>query len=115
MKTAVLKTLEKIIETPFVEDKFELGSVCFANDEDLRADFKLQFSIYDVVNYVYGIYQLHFEENEKLESISLLKIPYPANASSFWQYANIGKKFRQEHPIPEMEFIVVSELNWESV
>ncbi|MBA0882423.1 hypothetical protein [Flavobacterium undicola] len=114
MKVEVLKTIEKIIETPFVEDEFEVGSVCFANDEDLRADFKLQFSTYDVVNYVYGIYQLLWEENEKIE-ISLLKIPYPISASSFWQYSSIGKKFRQEHPIQEMEFIVVSELNWESV
>ncbi|RVT73922.1 hypothetical protein EOD40_13470 [Flavobacterium sufflavum] len=51
----VLKTIEKIIETPFIEDEFEAGSVCFANDEDLRADFKLQFRIYDVMNYVYGV------------------------------------------------------------
>ncbi|MEN9909649.1 MAG: hypothetical protein RLZZ540_2798 [Bacteroidota bacterium] len=115
MKTAILKTIEKIIETPFVEDEFELGSVCFANDEDLRADFKLHFTIYDVVNYVYGVInQLYWKENEKIE-ISLLKIPYPANSSSFWKYSSIGKKFRQEHPVQEMEFIVVSELNWESV
>lgn len=112
----VLKIIENIIETPFVEDQFELGSVCFANDEDLRADFKFQFTTYDVVNYVYGfINQLYWKENQKLESILLLKISYPSNASSFWHYCNIGKKFRQEHPIREMEFIVVSELNWESV
>ena len=66
MKTAVLKTIESIIETPFVEDEFELGSVCFANDDEVRADFKLRFTTYHVVNYVYGIYQLHLEENEKL-------------------------------------------------
>lgn len=112
----VLKTIEKIIETPFIEDEFEAGSVCFVNDEDLRAEFKLQFSTYDVVNYVYGVInQLYWKENEKLQSISLFKIPYPSNAASFWQYSNIGKKFRQEHPIREMEFIVVSELKWESV
>lgn len=114
MKTAVLKTIESIIETPFVEDEFELGSICFANDDEVRADFKLRFTTYHVVNYVYGIYQLHLEENEKLE-ISLLKIPYPVNAASFWHYCSIGKKIRQEHPIQEMEFIIVSELNWEGV
>jgi hypothetical protein len=116
MKMEVFKTIENIIETPFVEDEFELGSVCFAYDEDLRSDFKFQFTTYDVVNYVYGVInQLYSKVDEKLESLSLLEIPYPANASSFWHYCNIGKKFRQEHPIREMEFIVVSELNWELV
>lgn len=112
----VLKTIESIIKTPFVEDEFEDGSVCFANDEDLRVDFKIHFTIYDVVNYVYGVItQLYWEESEKLESISLLKIPYPIDATFFWQYSSIGKKLRREHPIQEMEFIDVTKLNWESV
>ena len=58
MKTTVFSTIENIIQIPFIEDKFEAGSVCFANDPDVRADFKLQFTTYDVVNYVYGIYHL---------------------------------------------------------
>ena len=111
MKIQVLKTIESIIETPFVEDEFESGSVCFANDEDLRANFKLQFTIYDVVNYVYGVCQLHLEKNEKLE-ISLLKIPYPVNADLFWKHSNGGKKLRQQQAINEIELTDVTILNW---
>lgn len=116
MNTAVFKTIEKIIDIPFVEDEFEVGAVCFANDEDVRADFKLQFTAYDVVNYIYGIvFQLYSEENIKTLSILDLKIPYPKNATSFWEYSSIGKKFRQQQIIEQLEFIAVSQLNWESI
>ncbi|MFL9829647.1 hypothetical protein ABS764_02180 [Flavobacterium sp. ST-87] len=114
MKRLVLKTIENSIEIPFVEDEFESGAVCFANDEDLRLDFKLQFTIYDVVNYVYGIYQLYWEENGKLE-VSRLKIPYPVNAHRFWEYSTIGKKYRQQHVINKIELTDVTELQWENL
>lgn len=116
MKTAVLKRIEDIIQIPFVEDEFEVGAVCFANDEDVRADFKLQFTSYDVVNYVYGIvFQLYSKENLNTTSILDLKIPYPQNATSFWEYSSIGKKIRQEQIIEEIEFTAVSQLNWQSI
>lgn len=116
MKASIFSTIERIIETPYVETPLDMGSVCFESDDELRAEFLLQFTVYDVVNYVYGVvYQLYWRENNKIESISILKIPYPVNATFFWQYSTIGKKIRIEHPIQEMEFISVSELNWESV
>lgn len=116
MKESIFSTIARIIETPFVEDQFETGSVCFECDDELRADFILQFTVYDVVNYVYGVvHQLYWKENEKLESLSLLKIPYPINATFFWEYSSIGKKFRQEHAVKEMELIAVDKLNWESL
>lgn len=112
----VFSTIERIIETPYLEDSFEIGSVCFERDDELRAEFLLQFTDYDVVNYVYGVvYQLYWKEITKIESISILKIPYPVDATFFWQYSTIGKKIRSEHPIQEMEFISLHELNWESV
>jgi hypothetical protein len=116
MKVTIFATIERIIETPFVEDQFENGSVCFERDEDVRADFRLEFTVYDVVNYVYGVIsQLYWKENEELKSISLLKIPYPISATDFWKYSVIGKKQRLKEPIKEMEFIDVSKLNWKSV
>lgn len=116
MNSAVFKTIEKIIKIPFVEDQFEEGAVCFANDEELRADFKLQFTVYDVVNYVYGVvYEFYSKENKIIESISLVKIPYPDNADFFWKYSNIGKKIRLQQTISEIEFHDVTKMNWENI
>lgn len=116
MKSNIFSTIERIIETPYVEDLFETGSVCLESDDELRAEFLLQFTIYDVVNYVYGVVnQLYCEGDNEMESISIFKIPYPVNATFFWQYSAIGRRIRIEHPIQEMEFISVSELNWELI
>lgn len=55
MKRILFEKIEKIIGTPFVENELENGSVYFENEEDLRADYRIQFTTYDVVNYVYGV------------------------------------------------------------
>lgn len=116
MDTAVLKTIEEIIKIPFVEEEFEAGAVCFATDEDVRPDFKLQFTVDDVINYIYAIvFQLYSKENTKNLSILDLKIPYPKNAASFWEYCSIGKKLRQQKIIVQLEFTAVSQLNWENI
>lgn len=115
MKRILFEKIERIIETPFVENELENGSVCFENEEDLRPDYRIQFTYNHVVNYVYGIlYQLHYKEDKELNPLSLLKIPYPENASFFWKYNAIGRKIRLEKPIKEIEFLDISLLKWES-
>lgn len=112
MESIVFKRLEKIIGIPFVEDDFVKGAVCFASDEDVRADFRIQFSKNDVINYVYGVVSLlYLKEN----TIASLKIPYPVDADFFWKNSFIGKKIRQEQPVKEIELVSVSQLNWETV
>lgn len=115
MEADIFSTIERIIETPFVKDVLEIGSLCLESDDELRAEFRLQFTTYDVVNYVYGVvHQLYCMENNEIDSISFLKIRYPVSATFFWQYSAIGRKIRIEHPIQEMELISLSDLNWGS-
>lgn len=116
MEAYIFIKIERIIETPYVEDVLEIGSVCLESDDELRAEFRLQFTAYDVINYVYGVvFQSYCIENDEIESISFLKIPYPINATFFWQYSRIGQRIRIENPIQEMELISLSELNWEVI
>ena len=107
----VFDTIEKRIGVPFVADDSSRASVCFACDEEVRSDFKIQFTNTDIVNYVYGIV---LELDSKEKDITSLKIPYPVNADFFWQYCTIGNKFRQQQFIKEIELIPVNQLNWES-
>lgn len=113
MKATVFNKIEAIISIPFVEEEVATDSVCFACSDELRVDFRIQFSSYDVVNYVYGImFELYRKEDMNLESILCLEIPYPINAISFWNNSVIGKINRQELLIEEIEFLDVTELNW---
>ena len=109
MKRVVFETLENIIGVPFVALETETSSVCLANSEELRAEFRLQFTIYDVVNYVYGI----LETIPDNDAIASLVISYPLDAIFFWKYSSKGKKNRLKNTIEALEFMEISELNWQ--
>lgn len=115
-KQDIFKLIEERIGIPFVKDQYEESEVCFVNNEDIRYDFKLQFTTYDVIHYIYGvIYKLYWKKNEKLPPIQLLKIPLPVNAVSFWEYAEIGKENRLQYPNMTIEFVKLSDLNWSTI
>lgn len=109
MKSIVFETLEKIVGVPFLDLETETSTVCLVNSEELRAEFQLQFTAYDVMNYVYGIAKTIPDKNRILS----LKIPYPIDADFFWKQASKGKKYRLENTVPALEFIEISELNWQ--
>ena len=109
MKKVVFETLENIIGVPFVDLETETSTVCLANSEELRAEFRLQFSVYDVVNYVYGI----LESISGNYMISAVVILYPVDADFFWKYASKGKRYRLENIKEALEFMDISELNWQ--
>lgn len=114
MAIPVFKIIESIIGIPFEEDIFETGTVCLAMDEDLRFDFQTQFTVYDVINYVYGIVNLlHVEGEINAKNIKSLQIPYPVDASFFWENSVLGKKIRLRQPIKDLECIPIAALNWE--
>lgn len=113
MRVTVFKKIEAIIAIPFVDEEITTASVCFACSDELRADFRIQFSAFDVVNYVYGIIQdCYTIEEIKTTSILDFKIPYPQNAAFFWNYSFIGEKNRFKFTIKEINFIDLNELNW---
>ena len=112
-KQDIFKFIEQRIGIPYIMEYYEEVRVCFVNNEDIRYDFQLQFTTYDVIHYVYGVIdKLYWKDNEKLPPIQLLKIPFPVNAVSFWEYAQIGKKNRLQFPIETIEFADLSDLNW---
>lgn len=113
MDTAVYRKIEAIIGVPFVGDEIANSAVCFACSEELRADFRIHFSVMDVVNYLYGIIYESYQADEiKAKTIFELKIPFPKNDLSFWKYSFIGQNIRLENTLKELDYLEVCELNW---
>ena len=56
--------------------------------------------------------ELYWKENEKLKPLASLVISYPVNAAFFWAHVAIGKDFRKDHLIYELEFTTISSINW---
>lgn len=75
-------------------DKIENGNVCFANNSELRFEFRQNFNVIDLLDFCYAV--LHtsvFKENLDNEN---KRIPIPSDSDVFWQLAKFGVRFREE-------------------
>lgn len=106
----IFDRIKKQIDLPFMIDQYEEGSVCFANSKDIRSDYKLYFTLDDVVYYVYGVIN-HFLDVENSSLIENRTIPFPINTTQFWDYVLIGKELHHNNKV--IEYDEVLNLNWE--
>lgn len=89
----VLNTIEKIIGIPFINDFYDEGEVCFANNDAIRADFRQAFNVFDVIDYINAIiHKSERIENSIFLEVVLVQIPYPTDSSFFWEQVATGKK-----------------------
>ncbi|RED26351.1 hypothetical protein BD847_0269 [Flavobacterium cutihirudinis] len=88
--------IEKIVKGTnllFV-DKSENGNVCFANNSELRSEFRQNFNVVDLLDFCYAVlYTSVFKENLDNEN---KRIPIPSDSDVFWQLAKFGVRFREE-------------------
>jgi hypothetical protein len=105
----VLNTIEKIIGIPFVKTFYEDGAVCFANNDEVRPDFRQSFTIFHVLDYINAI----IYQSKRIEKINFfndgsLEVPYPKDLTLFWNQVAIGEKLRKsgslEHDVIEKYF-----------
>lgn len=75
-------------------DKKETGNVCFANNEELRLEYKQSFTTFDLLDLCYAV--LHSSiYNKDLEN-DIQKIPLPLDSNVFWKLIQIGTNFRNQ-------------------
>ena len=113
MNPIIVQTLAQILQLPFYEGVPTEGEVCFAKSAELRDEFKIQFTITDVMRYAYGIVsEMHETDTPNLKSKSPLRIPYPSTAASFWKYCIIGKDYLYSTAAVSHEIKDLSKINW---
>lgn len=99
LKPEIIEEITKKTGLTFVPEN-ENGSVCFANNNDeLRDEFKQVFTIKELLYYIYGmLYSTNYNENyDDFFEIDFLKIPFPKEATTFWEFVNLGMKIREIH------------------
>jgi hypothetical protein len=74
----LISQFEKATGLAFVSDESSKGNVCFADNPNLRPEFKSTFRKADIKNYVLGLPQK--------QHISL-----PKDADTFWKIVDLGK------------------------
>ena len=85
--------LEFYIKTP------PEGNVCFAQNEEVRDDFRTFFTLTDLLNYIHGILgsaEYPKLKNELLET-KLQKITIPKSEQMFWDLVHAGAELRNEN------------------
>ena len=73
---------EKATGLTFISDDTPEGNVCFADNHELRAEFKSTFRKSDVENYFLGLSQIR-QNND---------LAIPQDAETFWDLADLGKE-----------------------
>lgn len=91
-----IETINKIVKHSnlLFSDQNENGNVCFANNNEMRSEFRQSFMITDLLDYCYAIlYSSNFEKSLNNKN---KRIPIPSDSNLFWEVVKIGTKLRDK-------------------
>jgi len=77
----LISQFEKATGLTFINDNTTKGNVCFAENADLRPEFKSTFRKADIENYILGLPQTQNTQN----------ITFPKDVKIFWEVVDLGK------------------------
>jgi len=83
----IISQFEKATDLTFISDIEAEGNVCFADNPELRSEFKTFFRLLDLKNYHYGL-----TRTKDYKDLSELKLP--KNTNEFWELVKLGKEIR---------------------
>lgn len=94
-KPAFFEQIAKFLDLNFENEN--ASNVCFANDKDLRSEFKGNFSAEDVLNCLYAV--LHLENENSLMHANSVSTLFQKNntteiQNTFWKLVEVGDKAR---------------------
>lgn len=90
MSTNIIVTrLEVLLNLPFISAYTSNSNVCFANNNDVRVDYRDNFNERDIVAYIIGI--IDCEDFLQFNSVCL-EVPFPKSESYFWEVVKIKNK-----------------------
>ena len=91
INSKIIEQIANILGLLFVNQKGREGNVCFANNPDLRPEFRQSFTVLDLLDYSNAV--LHSNTHRK-GNTDFLNIPISADVVLFWQLVQIGSNLR---------------------
>ncbi|HKO77524.1 MAG TPA: type ISP restriction/modification enzyme [Flavobacterium sp.] len=85
----------------FILAKDPEGTVCMANNKEVRPEFRQTFTPTDILDYAYAI--LHSSNFPAEKKILKTNFPYPKNAEIFWKLAKLGSQIKQNHLLENLK------------
>ncbi len=86
----------KTLGLVYVSSKEPDGNLCFANNDEVRSEFKLTFTSKDIINYIAAVLHapIFTAQQQKFLKTNSSIIPYPKDPEIFWELVEIGSKMR---------------------
>lgn len=96
LSAEIIKQFADRLGLAFVDDNEPEGNVCFANNEEVRAEFKTAFTAVDLMDYFSGAsYSRNYRENQKeIIEMDFAAIPIPSDLTQFWKLVELGASLR---------------------
>ena len=96
----IVTEIAKKLDLSFTNEKEDTNSnVCFANNEEVRNEYKNTFAPIDILDYIYAILHspTYREKYKEFLKIDFPRVPYPKDKNTFWQLVKLGGEIRQIH------------------
>jgi len=92
----IINQVSECLGLQFINEKETEGNVCFINSNELRPEFRQNFTSIDLLDYCYAV--LHSPINEFSE-INSVRIPITSDSSVFWELVNYGSELRKKNSL----------------
>ena len=95
----VVGGVSRCLDLLFVPENVSGGTVCLANVEEVRSEYRTTFTSGELLDYFYVLLHLpdyRRPDKEFLET-DFPCLPYPKNAEAFWLLVKFGRRLRQLH------------------
>ncbi len=95
----IVNQIAEKLQMAFVPGKEPEGNVCFINNPEVRSDFRTTFAPIDILDYIYAVLHspAYREKYKEFLKIDFPRVPYPKDATTFWQLVELGKQLREMH------------------
>ena len=95
----LINQITQTLGLSFIPEQDTEGNVCFANSTELRDDYKMSFAPIDILDYIYAVLHspTYRETYKEFLKIDFPRVPYPKDASTFWDLVKLGGELRQLH------------------
>jgi len=107
----IINQMAKKMGLNFILIKDPEGNVCMANNKEVRPEFRQNFSVIDILDYMYAIFHSSNFNSAEKESFRI-NFQYPNNAEVFWELTELGSQLKQIHSLKKIKSdIFITELS----
>ncbi|WP_317134791.1 type ISP restriction/modification enzyme [Psychroserpens ponticola] len=105
LNETIVNDIAKALGLTFVPEQTTAGNVCFANNTELRADYKTSFAPIDLLDYIYAVLHspTYRETYKEFLKIDFPRVPYPKDQNTFWELVKLGGELRQIHLLEQLK------------